>query len=354
MNENWKDRGNLIKVSLIITIIASVLSFSVMLAYAAQKTIIVNEEQEADDSWLIGYNDLEWAIDTKNLSEKNATALKVFIPNDTPSSDVSMGVRYDRKWVNVYIKNTRESYFLSDPPRGNYEHVKVARGIFDGKDTTIVFELDEPCACEMKRNGRVLEITFKPVSEMPHPIVMIDAGHGGYQSGTRVGDVVEKDLTLSLAKKVRTLLEEKGITVLLTREDDCFLSTQERIASIEAVGADYFVSLHFSTDVDDVKKFGMSAYYNPLYYHNGLENAEFADMLLKSAATAASNKALGVFEAGEDEAILKVLDMPSAYLYAGFLSNAEETRLLTDPEYLSKIAQGIADALETAVKDYEP
>ncbi|SCX13637.1 N-acetylmuramoyl-L-alanine amidase [Lachnospiraceae bacterium YSD2013] len=352
MNEKWRDRGNLIKASLILTIIASVLSFSVMIAYASQKTIIVSEESEEKETYLYGYDNLEWAIDTKNLSEEKAAALKVFVPSDTPMSDISMSVRYDRKTVSVRIKDTRESYFLSDPPRGNYKHVDVARGIFDGKDTMIVFELDEACTCEMERKGRALELTITPVSEIKRPIVMIDPGHGGAQSGTRVGDIVEKNITLSLAEKVRALAEDKGFTVLLTREDDEALTTEERIKAIKAVSPDYFVGIHLSTDVDDVKKFGMSASYNSLYYHNGLENAEFADMILKSAAVSASNKALGINEAGDEEAVLKVLDMPAMYLYAGFLSNTDEARLLNNSEYLNKIAQGIVDALETAVGSY--
>ncbi|MBO4678473.1 MAG: N-acetylmuramoyl-L-alanine amidase [Lachnospiraceae bacterium] len=349
MEEQFQNRGNLIKVSFIIAIIASVLCFSVMLAYASQKTIIVNEEDETDEASLEAVGGVEWAIDTKNLSDSKSAVLKVFIPSDTAMSDVTLGVRYDRKSVSVKIKNTRESYFVSDPPRGNYEHVKVARGIFDGRDTTIVFELDETCTCEMNGKGRTLELKFKPVSEIEHPVVMVDAGHGGYQGGTRVGDVTEKNVTLSLASMVRELSKNKPYTVLLTREDDEFLSTQERIDSIEAVGADYYIGIHLSADVEDTKKFGMTAYYNPLYYHNGLENAEFADILLRSVATAASDKALGVFEAGEEEAALKALDIPSAYLYAGYLSNADEAKLLKDKDYLYKIAQGIVEALDTII-----
>ena len=354
MEERYQNRGNLIKVSLIVAIIASVLTFSVMIAYASQKTIIVNEESEEGDSYLYGYDDLQWSIDTANLSDPKAAVLKVFIPSDTPMSDVTLGVRYDSKSVSVKIKNTRESYFLSDPPRGNYEHVQVAKGIFDGRDTTIIFEFDEACACDMERKGRVLELRFKPVKEIDHPVVMIDAGHGGNQSGTRVGNLAEKNVTLSLATMVRELAKDKPYTVLLTREDDELLSTQDRIAAIEAVDADYFVSIHFSTDVEDTKKFGMSAYYNPLYYHNGLENAEFADILLRTVATAASDKAIGVFEAGEDEAALKVLDIPSAYLYAGYLSNADEAKLLGDFDYLYKIAKGIVEALDTVIGTDEP
>ena len=330
---------------MIITIIASVLCFSVMIAYASQKTIIVSEEESGDD-WLVGYNDLEWTIDTKNLSDSKTPVLKVFIPSDTSMSDVIPAVRYDRKTLSIRIKNTRESYFISEPPRGNYEHVEAARGIFDGRDTRIVFELAEACTCDITKKGRVLELRFKPVSEIEQPIVMIDAGHGGYQGGTRVGDVTEKNVTLSLATMVRELTKDKPYTVLLTREDDEFLSTQERIDSIKAVGADYFVGIHLSTDVEDTKKFGMTAYYNPLYFHNGLENAEFADVLLRTVATAASDKAIGVFEAGEDEAALKVLDIPSAYLYAGYLSNADEAKLLSDRDYLYKIAKGIVEALD--------
>ena len=111
---------------MIVTIIASVLSFSVMIAYASQKTIIVSEEDEDRESYLQGYDEVQWAIDTKNLSDSKTNVLKVFIPSDTSASDVIPAIRYDQKTMRIRIKNTRESYFLSDPPRGNYEHVKVA------------------------------------------------------------------------------------------------------------------------------------------------------------------------------------------------------------------------------------
>lgn len=352
MNEKWRDRGNLIKASLVITIVMSILSMSVMIAYAMQKTIIVSEDVTEKVATETVANAVNWSIDTKNLSDKKAEALKVFVPSDATVYDVVVSVRYDLKNVSVKIKDTRESYFLSDPPRGNYEHVKSATGVFDGKDTTITFDLDEVCTCDYGFKGRALELVFTPVSEIKRPIVVLDPGHGGAQSGTRVGDISEKNITLALAKKVRELAEGKDFTVLLTREDDEALTTEERIRAIEAADADFFVGIHLSTDVDDVKKFGMSASYNSLYYHNGLENAEFADMILKSAAVSASNKALGINEAGDEEAVLKVLDMPAMYLYAGFLSNTDEARLLADSAYLNKIAQGIVDALEIAVRSY--
>ena len=330
----------------------SILSMSVMIAYATQKTIIVNDDETAKETVATTAGAVNWSIDTKNLSDKKAEVLKVFVPSDATSSTVVVSTRYDRKTVSVMIKDTRESYFLSDPPRGNYSHVKTATGAFDGKDTTITLELDDVCVCDYEFRGHTLELKFIPVSDIKRPIVMLDPGHGGAQSGTRVGDIAEKNITLSLAKKVRELSEGKNFTVLLTREDDEALTTEERIRSINAVDSDFFVGIHMSTDVDDVKKFGMSASYNSLYYHNGLENAEFADMILKSAAISACNKALGINEAGDEEAVLKVLDMPAAYLYAGFLSNADEARLLADSRYLTKIAEGIVDALETAVRNY--
>jgi N-acetylmuramoyl-L-alanine amidase len=76
--------------------------------------------------------------------------------------------------------------------------------------------------------------------------IVIDPGHGGRDTGTiGRGGLMEKDLTLELAKKLRQLLEsELGVDVVLTREEDVFLSLEERTAIANQHQADLFVSIH--------------------------------------------------------------------------------------------------------------
>tara|TARA_B100000378_G_scaffold54216_1_gene40038 strand:- start:2100 stop:2975 length:876 start_codon:yes stop_codon:yes gene_type:complete len=93
------------------------------------------------------------------------------------------------------------------------------------------------------------------------PLVVIDAGHGGKDPGTVSDGRREKDLVLSLALALKDrLLEEGGIRVALTREDDTFLVLQERPEIARRLNADLFISIHADSAPDPDRAYGASIY----------------------------------------------------------------------------------------------
>ena len=93
------------------------------------------------------------------------------------------------------------------------------------------------------------------------PLVVIDAGHGGKDPGTVSGGRREKDVVLALALALKDrLLEEGGIRVALTREDDRFLVLQERPEIARRLHADLFISLHADSAGDYTQASGASVY----------------------------------------------------------------------------------------------
>lgn len=80
--------------------------------------------------------------------------------------------------------------------------------------------------------------------------VVIDPGHGGKDPGSRHHDLIEKDLTLDLAKRIAKLLEEKGVGTTLTRTGDVYVELQERAALANKSSKTIFVSLHFNAHGD--------------------------------------------------------------------------------------------------------
>src|SRR5437899_6263728 len=92
-----------------------------------------------------------------------------------------------------------------------------------------------------------LSHTSFPYHKKPEPfsLVILDPGHGGQDSGAMAGSVLEKDLTLDVVQRVDRLLGPQGISTLLTRTGDSYVSLSERAQLINRASKAIVVSVHF-------------------------------------------------------------------------------------------------------------
>ena len=183
-------------------------------------------------------------------------------------------------------------------------------------------------------------VVSEDVSE--NEIVIIDAGHGGKDPGKiGVNDVLEKDLNLQIAKKVKENLEKQKVTVIMTREDDTaedgkMADMKKRVEIGNNSNADIFVSVHLNK-IPQNQYWGWQTFFR--------KNDEASTKLEKSIqnglnqAIQKENKreALKI----EDKYIVKNVKIPITIVECGFLSNEEEERLLQTDEYQDKLAWGI-------------
>src|SRR5215475_15787675 len=94
----------------------------------------------------------------------------------------------------------------------------------------------------------------------PFAVVVLDPGHGGQDSGAMCGGVMEKDLTLDVARRVDRLLDSQGIATLMTRLGDTYVSLADRAAVGNRVKDSIFISIHFNEDNKPVAT-GVETYY---------------------------------------------------------------------------------------------
>lgn len=166
--------------------------------------------------------------------------------------------------------------------------------------------------------------------------VMVDAGHGGNDPGTSSGAVDEKDVVLVLAKLVKSYLEESGVTVILSREDDTFIDKYERAEMANEAGADLFVSIHCNYLEERTDISGVETYY--------MENSQDGERL----ATLVHNQILSITGANDmyvrtnDYVVIRETNMPAILVETGYLSNKEDEQRLISQEYQAKMAYGIA------------
>lgn len=214
------------------------------------------------------------------------------------------------------------------------------------------------------------------------PIVVIDAGHGGRDPGaTSVsGQVHEKDLTLAIAEALRDALVQRGrVRVAMTREDDRYLTLDERAAVARRLNAAAFVSIHIDSAANPLAR-GASVYSlsdvasdNEAARLAARENDEpssgrtqnaldgmLADlgMRLQMSASADLASRLVSKAAGRVELrpnphrfaafhVLRRADAPAVLFEAGYLSNADDELLLRQPEQRAKMVVAIAQAVES-------
>jgi N-acetylmuramoyl-L-alanine amidase len=173
--------------------------------------------------------------------------------------------------------------------------------------------------------------------------IMIDAGHGGRDPGSPgVSEKEEKQYTLSLANKVyELLLLESGILPILTRKDDSYMTTDDRVAMANREQVDLFISLH-ANSFTNKKTRGTETYY---YNSNSI--------LLANILHEYTLKATGFIDRSVrrmDYKVIKETTMPAALLEIGYMSNATEELIMMSEQMQEKVAVSIVNGIRQYMK----
>ncbi|MCL2840943.1 MAG: N-acetylmuramoyl-L-alanine amidase [Defluviitaleaceae bacterium] len=185
-------------------------------------------------------------------------------------------------------------------------------------------------------------------------VIVLDAGHGGWDPGMVQNKVEEKHINLSISQKLQTFLEQGGATVIITRLDDSDLASNKsgdmhvRRVIANASHADIFVSIHQNAFASK-KVHGAQAFYfdesgNSQRLATAIQGRlrEFADPGNKFKA-----------KSNDNYFVLKQTEMPAVLVECGFLTNPGERSRLIDDAYQEKIAWsiylGIIDYFHTPV-----
>lgn len=169
--------------------------------------------------------------------------------------------------------------------------------------------------------------------------VVLDAGHGGSDSGAFYEGIAEKDINLAVTKKVEAILLNHGYRVVMTRTEDTTVDLYTRADIANGEDADLFVSIHSNAAVDAPDFSGIYTYYHPTS-RRGAKLAQAIQTPL-CAVTGAIDRGI----ASADYVVLRETDMCAALVEMGFMTNSAELRLLTMPAYQDKLAAGIAEGI---------
>lgn len=342
------------------------------------------------------------------LSEQRLTRCQVEDRGDKSLIHLSFSGPVQYQWVRLIAPDYR--YFVDLPNvilSGNKKEMSVRNSSVRSvrisqhshkpqPKTRVVLDMQKPLAVEIKEGGDTTSLdiiisssTVPPnssiltgtgrtsrtgvssaVSSSTDPIVMyhptsvnpsgqvrticLDPGHGGADSGAcnRVINLAEEDVTLDVSMRLTELLRRSGWKVVLTRETDRDVSyagssdSEELWARAKAsndCGADVFVSLHCNAAANTAAE-GTSIH----VYKQG-------DMVLGKTMIGPLISSTGRRNRGVQEDRFYVLahtKMPAVLVEMAFITNREEGRLLADPTYRQRIAEGLAEGLNNYASLY--
>ena len=238
----------------------------------------------------------------------------------------------------------------------------------------------------------------KPKPSAQKYLIVIDAGHGGKDPGAiGPGRVREKDVTLTVAKKLKARLEREnpGLQVVLTRGDDTYLSLVERTAKANMLDASLFISIHCNASPNRQAS-GIETYYldnttdraalklaarenfvtedkmskmrDPGDYTNFIladlqttskveGSVPLAGLIQESLVRDMKKEYAGVNNLGVKKAPFWVLTgarMPCVLIETSFLSNRREEKRLASASYQDRLAQAVALGLRNYLREYPP
>lgn len=178
--------------------------------------------------------------------------------------------------------------------------------------------------------------------------IVLDAGHGAFDPGkVGVNGAKEKEINLSIAKKLQTYLRAAGFTVHMTRESDEALygegdsnkksaDMRSRIHTIEEKKPELAVSIHQNSFTQE-SSFGAQVF----YYGSSKQGKTLAEYLQTTIKTVIADENHREATANESYYLLRKSPCPMVIVECGFLSNPREAELLVTEEYQDKMAWAI-------------
>ena len=183
----------------------------------------------------------------------------------------------------------------------------------------------------------VLTLSFTPIDKK---VIVIDVSHGGKDNGKQAHNLSEKDITLDIAKQIKTVAKGSNVDIILTRDSDTFMSLKDRVDFINSQHADYMISLHvngFSNDTTNGSE---------VFISKANKNKEASIKLADDISNSLDNTlpSRGVKEA--NFYILKHVECPAILIEMGFLTNKQDSSYLNSKTGQVEIATAIFNSLK--------
>jgi N-acetylmuramoyl-L-alanine amidase len=170
--------------------------------------------------------------------------------------------------------------------------------------------------------------------------IVIDAGHGGDDAGVIHNEIAEKELVLSIASQIKSLNTLNSVNIVLLREEDHFMSPEDRLNAINAIHPDLLISLHINYS-QNKRENGISAFVSKANKHY-TESKNYAENMIHAIGTGK------LFKKEVKDVNLFTLNnvmCPALMLEMGYLTNEHDRNYISSAFGQQEIASKIIESL---------
>src|SRR6056297_823146 len=228
-------------------------------------------------------------------------------------------------------------------PVGIIKEMRMGRFELDDEIVTrVVFELSKYFNHNIISDNPDNKINIalaKSEIQSENNLIVLDAGHGGFDPGAVGKNLQEKEVNLKIVDRLESILKSHGFKVKLTRKDDTFISLNRRVKMANNDGARLFISIHNNSSNKRTSE-GTETFIAPNKTGDSMFLAENIQKELISK--------LGLVNRGvkkEHLYVIKYTEMPSVLVEVAFLSNPTEEKLLGDGKFIKDAAEAISQGL---------
>jgi len=195
------------------------------------------------------------------------------------------------------------------------------------------------------------QVEYSTLTCRSAPLVVVDAGHGGRDIGTksRAPYCEEKRVALSTALLAKQYLEQLGYRVLLTRSSDAFIPLFRRVQKANLARCAIFVSIHYNSSPNH-RAHGIEIYYcdQKKQKRRATASQKLAAAILQDLIKKTGARSRGVKKG--NFYVIRETKMPAILVEGGFISNPQERKQLKAKNYQEKIARAVANGVDVYFK----
>ncbi|MDF2541706.1 MAG: hypothetical protein K0S47_1424 [Herbinix sp.] len=276
-------------------------------------------------------------------------------PTEVTSTMVSDIDYYNEKKIAITIPGDYTAYFKANTITEKSSVVSDISVRFKNNKTEILICTSKIQGYRYVTDEKNIYVHIDDPKDIYKNIVVLDPGHGGGAVGANYGGFYEKNINLAILYEVGKKYfnsNSSEMKVYYTRDADYDITLDNRAAFASKVGADLFVSLHMNASTSSGIR-GTEVYYstsNNKANSAGLTSEKLANLFTNNLTSALGTKKLGTKTA--KFVVVHRNTVPAVLIELGFLSNAQDRALITDPDFQDDAVKVIYDTICSVFKQY--